>query len=173
MIRHPYPCPWFQQALRWRFPHPGIDPLGWQRAVKGRYTVYRKPLLKVLRRMELDRRGQSLVSGGDYDLALCAVDLGLGVGKFCRLNLRHLMPSFRFEENYLLQLWRSVHCSGKVLRYLRTGTHNAFNRTFNQKIRRMARLATGGGKDIHFRFGVAAENGLRDADKIIATFGQE
>lgn len=44
------------------------------------------------RRFVLDRAGDSLVSGGDNDLAACACDAGLGVGLFGALRLQHLIP---------------------------------------------------------------------------------
>jgi hypothetical protein len=110
------------------------------------------------------------MSAGDYDMALCAVDLGVGAGKFCRLKLLHLMPAARLTEEYLSKLWRAVHCSGKVMRFLRSGNSPRFHRSAKQRLYRMLRVAIGGRRSIHFRFGVAAENGLRDADNIIASF---
>lgn len=124
-----------------------------------------------VRRQALDRSGQSLVSGGDYDLALCAIDLGLGIGKFRDLVLTHLMPSSRLEEQYLIRLWRAVHCSGKILNYIRYGQVSEASRTTTQRIRRLLRLVLGGSQDVHFRFGVAAEKGLRDADSVIESLG--
>lgn len=57
------------------------------------------------------------------------------------------------------------------MNYLRNGTYSKFSRSPLQRLRRLLRLAVGGEKDVHFRFGVAAEDGLRDADNIIASFG--
>jgi len=56
------------------------------------------------RRRSLDRRGQSLISGGDTDMAFTACDLGLGTGFFHKLKLTHLIPSRRVELRYLLSL---------------------------------------------------------------------
>jgi glycosyltransferase involved in cell wall biosynthesis len=119
------------------------------------------------RRRSLDRRGTSLMSAGDYDLALCACDLNLGTGKFSRLTLQHLMPAGRFEESYLIRLWRAVHCSGKVMRFLRKGYAPRFTKSAKQKLFRLGKLALGAKQDVHYRFALAAEQGLRDADALI------
>jgi hypothetical protein len=42
------------------------------------------------RGFQFDRTGDSLVSGGDNDLAACACDIGLGVGLVSELGLDHL-----------------------------------------------------------------------------------
>jgi hypothetical protein len=40
----------------------------------------------------------------DFDIALSALDIGLGNGKFNRLKLTHLIPATRLQEHYLLNL---------------------------------------------------------------------
>ena len=54
------------------------------------------------RRM-LDRIGIALAGYGDVDLALCAVDIGLGVGRFMRLQLTHIIPAGRMTLDYFLR----------------------------------------------------------------------
>ncbi len=56
------------------------------------------------RRRLLGRTGAGLGACEDFDLALHAVDLGLGTGIFPRLRLTHLMPAGRVREEYLLRL---------------------------------------------------------------------
>jgi glycosyltransferase involved in cell wall biosynthesis len=63
----------------------------------------------------MDRNGSSLVSGGDVDLAMCACDVGLGVGLFASLKLQHLIPSERLREDYLLRLTEGIGYSGVIL----------------------------------------------------------
>jgi len=63
----------------------------------------------------MDRSGDSLVSGGDVDLASCACDIGLGVGLFAALKLQHLIPSNRLTEEYLLRLAEGIGYSGVIL----------------------------------------------------------
>jgi hypothetical protein len=66
-------------------------------------------------RLNLDRKGTSLVSGGDDDLAWTAHDLGLGTGLFPGLALKHLIPSSRLEEEYLLRLVEAQSYSGVIV----------------------------------------------------------
>lgn len=70
----------------------------------------------------LDRTGSSLLSGGDNDLAACAIDIGLGCGVMASLKMTHLIPPERLQEEYLLSLIESIAYSGKILRSLRPQT---------------------------------------------------
>ena len=63
------------------------------------------------RSMLLDRMGDSLVSGGDNDLAACACDLELGVGLIKALKLTHLIPKQRLTLDYLSRLAESIQFS--------------------------------------------------------------
>ncbi len=67
------------------------------------------------RRFVLDRAGDSLVSGGDNDLAACACDVGLGVGLFRSLSLEHLIPPERLTEGYLARLAEGIEYSSVLL----------------------------------------------------------
>ena len=67
------------------------------------------------RKIVLDRAGASLVSGGDSDLAICACDLGLGIGLFTSLRLTHLIPAARLTEDYLVSLVEGLACSSVLL----------------------------------------------------------
>jgi len=55
-------------------------------------------------RQSLDRRGQFLLSGGDYDINLTACDMGLGCGVFQALRLTHLIPARRLNADYMLNV---------------------------------------------------------------------
>jgi glycosyltransferase involved in cell wall biosynthesis len=66
-------------------------------------------------RLLLERKGQSLMSGGDTDLALLALDRGWGIGHFTQLHLHHLIPPNRLTESYLLSLKESMAASGVLL----------------------------------------------------------
>lgn len=72
------------------------------------------------RAFALDRNGNSLVSGGDNDLAACACDIGLGVGIFGALRLTHLIPANRLRESYLVSLAENIALSTVILRSFRT-----------------------------------------------------
>jgi len=80
----------------------------------------------------MDRNGNSLVSGGDVDLAMCACDLGLGVGLFAALKLRHLIPAERLQEDYLLRLTEGIGYSGVILDSFRA-TANGSPRSWPRK----------------------------------------
>ena len=67
------------------------------------------------RGFQFDRTGDSLVSGGDNDLAACACELGLGVGLFSALKLQHLMPPGRLTLDYLVRLVEGIHFSTVLL----------------------------------------------------------
>jgi len=67
------------------------------------------------RSFHFDRRGKSLLSGGDNDLAACACDLGLGVGLLASLKLTHLIPPERLTMNYLANLAEGIHYSSTLL----------------------------------------------------------
>ncbi len=67
------------------------------------------------RGLALDRKGDSLVSGGDVDLASTACDMGFGVGVFVKLKITHILPAFRLSEPYLLRLVEGVAYSGVIL----------------------------------------------------------
>ena len=71
------------------------------------------------RGFQFDRTGDSLVSGGDNDLAACACDLGLGVGRMSSLKLQHLIPPVRLTTDYLARLAEGIHFSGIILDYSR------------------------------------------------------
>ena len=73
------------------------------------------------RKFQFDRTGNSLLSGGDNDLAACACDVGLGVGLFHSLKLTHLIPSERLSVDYLSRLAEGIQFSSILLDAAREG----------------------------------------------------
>jgi glycosyltransferase involved in cell wall biosynthesis len=71
------------------------------------------------RRRLLGRQGNQLSACEDFDLALTAIDLGLGTGVFVNLRLTHLMPAVRTTESYLLRLVEGHARSTVLLFHLR------------------------------------------------------
>lgn len=71
------------------------------------------------RGFQFDRTGDSLVSGGDNDLAACACDLGLGVGIMAALKLQHLIPPVRLTPDYLARLAEGIYFSSALLDHAR------------------------------------------------------
>jgi glycosyltransferase involved in cell wall biosynthesis len=84
------------------------------------------------RSFQFDRRGDSLLSGGDNDLAGCACDIGLGVGLVAALKLTHLISPARLTVDYLARLAEGIHYSSTLLdswHGIRTGRRTALGRT--------------------------------------------
>jgi len=81
----------------------------------------------------MDRNGNSLVSGGDVDLASCACDIGLGVGLFASLKLSHLIPSGRLTEDYLLRLTEGIGYSEVILQSFRPSASAPTPRRWSSK----------------------------------------
>jgi len=71
------------------------------------------------RNFNLDRSVNSLLSGGDNDLAMCACDIGLGMGLFDSLVTRHYIPAKRFQLDYLAKLAYGIYYSEKLLKFMR------------------------------------------------------
>jgi glycosyltransferase involved in cell wall biosynthesis len=98
------------------------------------------------RKIQLDRSGKSLFSGGDNDLAACACDIGLGVGLFHKLILKHYIPKERLSLEYLLQLTYGINASAVVLKSYRnqfpiplsfkSGVANFFRKIYMNRLER-------------------------------------
>jgi GT2 family glycosyltransferase len=74
----------------------------------------------------LGRRGSELAGCEDYDMAMTAIDVGLGVGRFHELQLVHLIPRVRMTEPYILKLVEETQASSFVLRAIRGRPHPAW-----------------------------------------------
>lgn len=82
--------------------------------------AYAQTLVAFPERAALDRVGGKLTSCGDTDLALTALDLGMGTGQFAALELDHIMPASRTKEEYLIRLAHGIHYSATILASFRT-----------------------------------------------------
>ena len=67
----------------------------------------------------LDRKGSSLMSGGDTEIALCAFELDLAQGVFPELRLTHVITSGRLELDYLKRLRYGLKYSATILKLKR------------------------------------------------------
>lgn len=65
---------------------------------------YQQSLTNRPGRLALDRKGQSLTSGGDNDLVLTVLEAGWQVGYSPKLKLTHLIPKQRLTVEYLARL---------------------------------------------------------------------
>lgn len=72
----------------------------------------------------LDRKGSSLMSCGDHDMAWTSMELGLGVGVFPSLELVHIIPPGRTKADYILKLLEADACSSALLRHRIMGSVN-------------------------------------------------
>jgi hypothetical protein len=73
------------------------------------------------RSFQLDRIGDSLLAGGDQDLAACACDLGYGVGVIAAQRVTHLIPAARLTVDYHARLVEGIYLAAVVLASLRGG----------------------------------------------------
>ena len=92
------------------------------------------------RRLNLGRKGESLAGCEDIDLAFSACDIGLSMGKFTALELTHLIPPFRLEEKYLLELYERGAYSVVILNTFRERSPSYHRKSLNEKIIRFFRL---------------------------------
>ncbi|GAB4376474.1 MAG: hypothetical protein Kow00121_23580 [Elainellaceae cyanobacterium] len=100
-------------------------------------------------RLNLDRKGKQLISGGDTDLAFTACDTGLGTGIFVDLKLTHLIPVGRLEEEYLVRLTENLAYSNNILDFLR-GKMPRKTPWFKQKMSEYYQLWTNGKRGMRF-----------------------
>ncbi len=77
--------------------------------------VYANTAAKDPLRRSLDKIGDGFGLMGDLDLALAAVDLGMGTRLFPVLKMKHLMPATRVQEEYLLKCAEGNSYSGLIL----------------------------------------------------------
>ena len=64
-----------------------------------------------------DRRGASLVGGGDTEISFVSCSHGLGIGIFPELKLTHLIPQHRLSEDYMVRLGEGSMVSNLLLDY--------------------------------------------------------
>jgi glycosyltransferase involved in cell wall biosynthesis len=119
---------------------------------------------------KLDRKGSQLLSCGDLDMALTACDLGFGVGIFPQLQLNHLIPKNRIQEEYLLKVYEG-HAYSSLIMNVRRGQAFAgrpidpFRRFLGQTKRRFTMPA------VTRRFFEARLNGQQKALEDIIKWG--
>ena len=115
------------------------------------------------RNFELDRSKGSLMSGGDNDLAMCACDIGKGMGLFKDLHLRHYIPQSRFTLEYLSRLAHGIYFSYAILLYMRTGKID--KDTFARRVKHFIRISLMKRKDRIIQH--SCKKGLKDAINLI------
>lgn len=111
----------------------------------------------------LDRSKGSLMSGGDNDIAMCACDIGKGMGLFKALHLRHYIPENRFTLAYLSKLAYGIYFSSAMLLYMRTGRID--KQTVPQRIKHLVAISVMKRKDRIIQR--SCKKGLKDAIGLI------
>lgn len=137
-----------------------------RRSVAGEYLRYHS---NGKRKFILDRRGVSLMSAGDLDLAITACDLGLGNALFTSLKLTHLMPSERLTEDYLLRLLEAETFSAVLLHSFRSNGQSAVRRRLKTVVADQLRILVMDRRER--RFFRAKKNGERQALQLLAGRG--
>ena len=76
--------------------------------------AYANKVAREPRRRQLDLQGKDLVYGGDTDIAYTGCEMGLAMGVFPELKVKHLTPPTRCTEEYLLKNYEA-HAYSEVL----------------------------------------------------------
>jgi glycosyltransferase involved in cell wall biosynthesis len=107
---------YWSNLTNWSLAVPYGAGMCFRRSVADDYAA--KVSINSLRR-GLDRVGTSLTSAGDVDLAFCAVDLGMGTGRFRALTMKHLIPKSRLTLDYFTRLSAGIAFSELILKSFR------------------------------------------------------
>jgi glycosyltransferase involved in cell wall biosynthesis len=75
-------------------------------------------------RRSLDRQGNSLIGGGDLDLAMTSYQLGMGTALFPQLKLLHLIPKHRVESDYLYEICVGGTYAGHLVNFFHFGAQS-------------------------------------------------
>lgn len=130
---------------------------------------YRNKSLGDSKRRALGRVGTGTGSAEDTDLAYCAIDLGMGIGTFCRLKLIHLIPAKRLNVDYIARLSAGIWASDPVLKSLRGSKAPVSRRDRLAGVRFWvkfcAKLATS--SEIDRKIAIAAHRGRRSGQKFL------
>ncbi|MCE0496357.1 MAG: glycosyltransferase [Methylacidiphilales bacterium] len=119
-----------------------------------------------LRRL-LGHSGTNMGGGDDFDLAYCAIDLGMGVGRFVSLELTHLIPKARLTEDYMIRLWAGFAWCHEILPALRPGSQRDSRALWKPKVLVYLNICLKRG--IERRVMIAAEKARYQARKLIAS----
>ncbi|HEY0257032.1 MAG TPA: glycosyltransferase [Candidatus Methylacidiphilales bacterium] len=125
-------------------------------------------------RRGLGRKGASLASAEDSDMALSACALGFAVGRFPQLQLTHLIPARRLKKDYLLRLSEEMTFSHTLLAFVWDGvvpsmTEDRPSRSERlfRSYRAMRSFLKGGALSFEVERGNARARGFEKAAKLI------
>jgi glycosyltransferase involved in cell wall biosynthesis len=83
--------------------------------------AYADKVTREPRRRQLDLQGKDLVYGGDTDIAYTGCEMGYAMGVFPELRVKHLIPSSRCTEEYLLKGYEARAYSEVLHGWIETG----------------------------------------------------
>jgi len=86
-------------------------------------VAYARALVSRPASKHLGRKGTSLVSGEDIDMALTAYDSGFGTGLFQKLHSTHIIPKGRMTLDYLCRLLEGIEYSTHMLKSQRNSSY--------------------------------------------------
>ena len=116
--------------------HIGTKPIGAGLCVRRPVARhYYQQVIDCPLRLALGRAGSSLVSSEDMDLVRCATALDLEMGVFAALQLKHLIPAYRLNEEYLLRLKEAMEFSRLLLAWLNSPNNTQPNITLKKRVR--------------------------------------
>jgi glycosyltransferase involved in cell wall biosynthesis len=104
---------------------------------------YAQKIVASPKRKALGRSGNGMGACEDTDLAWCAIDLGMGTGRFCALKLTHLIPKIRITSDYIVRLHAGFAASTLILESLRGAVNPNRGRGLVELIRLVWRLICG------------------------------
>jgi len=116
--------------------HIGTSPIGAGLCIRRPVALhYYQQVIDYPLRLALGRAGSSLVSAEDMDLARCAKALDLEMGVFAALQLKHLIPASRLNEEYLLRLIEAMEFSNLFFAWLNSPNKTLPNITLKKRVR--------------------------------------
>jgi hypothetical protein len=121
------------------------------------------------RSFQFDRTPDTLLSGGDNDLAACACDIGLGVGLIASLKLTHLISPERLTEDYLVRLTEGIFFSAVILDHVRSSSPGL--KSYKVRWHEPLRMLLAGSS--HRRIQLACLRGRRRGLKFVGSFDKQ
>jgi hypothetical protein len=127
---------------------------------------YRQQWLHSPIRQIFGPRGQAMICGEDTDLALSACDMGMATGVFKRLEITHLIPAERVNEEYLLRQCKGTAMAALLMQLVRGTPVRRLPQGFKWRARFLYDCARKWGRKR--RFYLAEVRGKRDALRTFA-----
>jgi hypothetical protein len=112
--------------------------------------AYRETVREDPSRLGLDRKGKSLLAGGDTDIGLASCAIGLGCAYMTTLRVTHLIPACRLTPNYLARLVTDVTASHHWIEFRRGGRRPGLYARIKLRIKVALGILLGARHSFHF-----------------------